>query len=289
VFDRQYRHMTSRRYLKPVLAAATLAWLLSVGSAVGAAPPTDLHASYGAVLAAHVDEHGLVSYRALKEHPAALAEYLDRLAKLDPADVASWPDEDRIALYLNAYNAFTLEAILDHYPIQPGGFFASIRFPKNSIRQIRGVWDTIEWKLLGANFTLDQIEHEILRKQFNEPRIHMALVCAAKGCPPLRNEPYLGKILDAQLEDQARRFMADPAKFRVDRERGVVSLSSIFKWFAADFVKRYGDGGPAGFDVSEKAVLNFVARCAKPADADYVRAGGFRIEYLDYDWTLNEQ
>ena len=140
-----------------------------------------------------------------------------------------------------------------------------LAYPKSSIQQIPGRWDKVQWLVMGQKLTLDRIEHAILRGgdpalvatygPFHEPRIHLALVCAAMGCPPLRNEPYAGERLDAQLDDQVRRFLRNPQKFRIDRGNGRVYLSSIFKWFGGDFIKKYGAGEKfAGHSDAERAV-----------------------------------
>ncbi|MCI0419208.1 MAG: DUF547 domain-containing protein, partial [Acidobacteria bacterium] len=122
------------------------------------------------------------------------------------------------------------------------------------------------------------------------PRIHMALVCAAMGCPPLRYEPFLGDQLDEQLNDQTRRFLSDPTKFRMDRSKGKVYLSSIFKWFPSDFIKTYGtDQKFAGHDPAERAVLNFISRYLDASDREYLATAKYNVEYLGYDWSLNEQ
>lgn len=115
--------------------------------------------------------------------------------------------------------------------------------------------------------TLDGIENDTLRANFNEPRIHMALVCAAMGCPPLRSEPYLAKKLDDQLNDQTIRFLGDPKRFHIDRDKETVYLSSIFKWFGNDFVNEYGaDKKFSGYSESERAVLNFISSYVTPDD-----------------------
>jgi hypothetical protein len=137
--------------------------------------------------------------------------------------------------------------------------------------------------------TLEQIEHEILRAEFDEPRIHMALVCAALSCPPLRWEPYAAERLDVQLEDQTVRFIASPERLRVDRDNGRVELSSIFKWFGDDFVSVYEpQEGFEGRDSGQRAVLNFVAIHLEGVDREFLDGGEYDVNYLDYDWTLNE-
>ena len=237
------------------------------------------YADYAAVLAKHVDGDGLVSYPALKADAKELDGFLDRLAAVELAEFDEWLDADRIALFLNAYNAITLKAIIGHYPIKADGLSAW-RFPANSIRQIDGVWDRMKWTIAGRRVALEDIEHRVLRRQFNEPRIHMALVCASLGCPILRDEPYEGARLDDQLADQTRRFLRRPEAFRVDRDRRRVHLSPIFDWFEKDFA-RYGEGS-AG-------VLSFVAMHVADDDAAWLRDNKVRIKFQDYDWSLNEQ
>ncbi len=248
-----------------------------------------LYEDYGAVLTTYVNQQGMVNYRGLKANPQRLNSFLTTLADLPQETYQKWDDQEKIAWWINAYNVLTLKAIIDHYPIR-ASFFKGFVYPRNSIRQIPGVWDTLRFPVMGEKMTLDEIEHSVLRQKFNEPRIHLALVCAAMGCPPLRTEPYEGAKLDRQLNDQARIFLADPKKFRLDRGQGKVYLSSIFKWFGGDFVKNYGtDKAFTGFSQEERAVLNFVSRYLASSDRDYLLKGSYTITYLDYDWSLNEQ
>lgn len=246
-------------------------------------------ASYGDVLRVHVNERGLVNYRGLKAESASLDAFSASLAAISPAQFDAWSEAHKIAFWINAYNALTLEAIIRNYPIR-SSFLRSAIYPKNSIRQIPGVWDKLRFSVAGREMTLDEIEHATLRAQFNEPRIHVALVCAALSCPPLRNEPYTGEKLDQQLDDQARAFLASPQGLRLDRQAGKVHLSSIFKWFGEDFVKTFGTRERfAGRSDAERAVLNFVSRYVSETDREFLLSGNYRIEYLAYDWTLNEQ
>ena len=152
--------------------------------------------------------------------------------------------------------------------VYAAGLFSGLVYPKNSIRQISGVWDRLKFTVVGEKMTLEHIEHKILRVRFNEPRIHMALVCAAMGCPPPRNEPYVGDRLDQQLDDQTHRFLGNRDNFRIDRKENVVHLSSIFKWFAEDFVETYAPARNLGrHDEEVSAVLNFIARYLDDRDA----------------------
>jgi len=246
------------------------------------------NADYAAELKTYVDDEGMVYYAGLKKDHARLDKYLRALAGVGGKEFDAWSKSDRIAFLVNAYNALTLKAIEGNYPIK-SSFFASLTYPSNSIRQISGVWDKLQFTVAGKKITLEEIEHKTLRAKYNEPRIHMALVCAAMSCPPLRNEPYEGAKLDAQLDDQTRKFLATRSKFRIDQSEDEVHLSSIFEWFGKDFVKNYAPkGGFAGSD-EEKAVLHFVSKYVSPADAAYLRAGKYSVEYLKYDWSLNER
>jgi hypothetical protein len=245
---------------------------------------------YAATLKSYVNNEGMVNYRKLKAQSQKLESFIAFMDKLDLNSYSKYDDKEKIAFWLNAYNAFTLKAIIDNYPIKPN-FFKSMYYPKNSIRQIPGVWDKTTFKVMGKDYTLKHIEHKILRKEFKEPRIHVAMVCAAMGCPPLRNEPYIGKKLDQQLDDQSRKFLANPQKFRFDSKKRVLHISPIFKWFGDDFVKTTTKKKPfIQYSNKEAAILEFVSSYL---DKDYAffdpSKEAMRIKYLDYDWSLNEQ
>lgn len=243
-------------------------------------------AGYATTLKRFVNEQGLVNYQALQANRAELDAFAASVGTLDAAVYESWPEAEKIAFLINAYNALTLEAILANYPIKPS--LAGTLAPKNSIRQIPGVWDKLEFQLLGKPATLDVIEHQMLRKQFNEPRIHLALVCASIGCPTLRNEPYEAARLNEQLDDQTRKLLADPLKFKLDRQARVVRISPLFKWYGGDFVNRYAAQQPAGHSDAERAVLNYFGSLLAPAEREWLSKESYEIQYLDYDWSLNE-
>ncbi|NQU43591.1 DUF547 domain-containing protein [bacterium] len=243
---------------------------------------------YGRVLAHHVDGSGLVDYRNLKQSPEDLNAFLQTLADVNPEDYAGWISCQKIAFWLNAYNAITLHAIVNHYPIQASGFSSWI-YPDNSIRQIEGVWEKLRSDVMGKAVTLEEIEHEILRRDFDEPRIHIALVCAAHGCPILRREPYVGPRLDEQLRDQSERFLKRKDALHFDEDRGILHLSPIFKWFGKDFVSNYGGAGSGGYERSDAAVLGFVGRHVPVSKRKLLESRKWKIRYTDYDWSLNEQ
>jgi hypothetical protein len=243
---------------------------------------------YANVLEEFVNEKNHVAYAELKANHRELDAFARKMTDLSRPTFNSWDDKRKIAFWLNAYNALTLKAIIDNYPIKASGA-KSLFLPKDSIRQIPGVWKEITFTIMGEDLTLDQIEHGILRKQFSEPRIHMALVCAAISCPPLRREPYIGERLDEQLNDQSKSFLRDPRSFRIDRQRAVVEMSEIFKWFAEDFVGGYADvEGFEGKNDTERAVLNFIASHLDVNGKAFLTTNTYKLRYLDYDWSLNE-
>ena len=269
------------------MPAAALVVVAALAGAVQGQPFS--YGDYADTLKTCVNDKGMVNYALLKSHGEKLDAFLDSLAGLNREAYDGWTEPAKVAFWINAYNACTLKVIIAHYPIQ-SSFLASLRFPKNSIRQISGVWDKLEFSVMGRPMTLDGIEHGVLRKEFHEPRIHMALVCAAMGCPPLRNEPYTGDRLGAQLDDQARRFLANPAKFRIGARAGTVYLSPIFKWFGEDFTAKYGvEQGYGDHSAVERAVLHFISGHLDKEDAERLSSGDYSTAYLDYDWSLNEQ
>ncbi len=240
------------------------------------------YAAYGALLKTVVREPR-VDYAVLKTRDADLRSVEAQLGGVTSAEVAQWTREEQIAFWSNAYNVFTLRAILDHYPIR-GSFFSL--GPRNSIRQISGVWDTLKWTVAGRQVTLDDIEHKILRPTFQEPLVHFAVNCASVSCPILAAEPYRAPVLRQQLETAARKYLASPLGVVV--QGTTVSVSSIFKWYGDDFIAQYRDRGPArGADV-DRAILGVIATYGPEAAATVARSGAARVRFLDYDWSLND-
>jgi hypothetical protein len=275
-------------FLCGVVAAVWLT-LVSVEQRAALGAAAFSYDEYGKCLKAYVDDGGLVDYQGLKNHGKALDNFVSAVSRLDRRVYEGWSDKAKIAFWINVYNALTLKTIADHYPIQ-GSFLRSFLHPGNSIRQIPGVWDRLTFAVIGMDMTLDAIEHSTLRAQFNEPRIHMAPVCAAMGCPSLRNEPYTANRLDMQLDDQGARFLRNTMKFRMDRENKIVYLSRIFQWFGDDFTKTYGTNEAFGKHATkERAVLAFVSRFLAERDREYLAKGDYSLSYLSYDWSLNER
>ncbi len=230
--------------------------------------------NYAKVLKKYVDNQGQVDYQALKQNRQPLDTFHQSIATLSPSVYESWTDNEKIAFWINIYNSLTLEAIIDNYPTK-------------SIRDIPGVWKKLKFPVMGQELTLDQIEHQILRKQFDEPRIHMGLVCASIGCPLLRQEPFMGDKLDQQLDEQTRQFLALERNFKIDKNENRVYLSSIFKWFGEDFESKYAAKNQFKGSEKERAVLNFIRQYLEAQNQPYLTEADYKISYLDYDWSLN--
>ncbi len=253
-------------------AAATLALLASTAPPVLARDPPAAsdHAAFDTLLRANV-ENGMVDYDAF----ARSSEFSSYLEWLADARFDGLNEPERLALWVNAYNAYTIELINAH---QERGSIRNINKTLGFLK-LKGPWRERLARVGGAAYTLDEIEHEIIRKRFEEPRIHFALVCAAMGCPPLRSEAYVGGRLDAQLEEQARRFILEsPRKNRVDVERKTVHVSMIFRYYRADFGGRDAAIG-----------LYLAGFYAEGPERELLLSGRLRLHQTPYDWTLNSR
>ncbi len=261
--------MNTRNLLKRRGSGGLVTALLLLLARPSAAAEFDqTHSGLARVLSANVTNAG-VAYARLKANPDELDAYLGQIAAIAPAEFATWERSDRLALLLNLYNAETLRLIREEYPVK------SIR----SLGTLPGAaWRRLVVRFGGEIMSLSHLENEVIRKEYGEPRIHFALVCAARGCPPLRTEPYVGAKLTQQLDDQARRFLATSEKNRFDTTTGVLWLSPIFKWYESDFTQAAG---------SLKAyVVPFLAPDLAQA---LESAPGVKIRFTNYDWGLNDQ
>ena len=229
------------------------------------------HSRWRSVLEKYT-RNGLVDYVALKKNPDDLNFYLDEIKGLAEAEYEIWSKNEKITFWINAYNALTIKIVTDHYPITRSGLKGFI-FPDNSIQQIPNVWKREALFILGQDHSLDHIEHKILRRKFDDPRVHFALVCASLGCPALREEPFLADRFDEQLDDQTRRFLGDPDKNGYDQKSDTLSLSLIFRWFGEDF---------------EKEGLIPLVKKYLPSGAALGVSTKTKILWLEYDWRLNE-
>lgn len=247
------------------------------------------HGAFNDLLGVYVT-NGRVDYPNFKKDQTRLETYLAYLQQVNASEFEAWPVSEKKAYWINAYNALTIKAILDHYPIKPGGFIARARFPRNSIRQIADVWDIPMLRLAGKMRTLNDIEHEILRKRYHDPRLHFVLVCASIGCPLLENKAFRADDLEERLDQATRNFLNNPDKLRIDVSSNTLYLSPIFDWFGEDFQSTVSDG-PAltNYKGDDKGVIRFVLKYTSTETTDSITRQHPKIEYLDYDWSLNEQ
>lgn len=233
---------------------------MSVGPGEDTPGKTFTHEAYATLLRKHVSDQGLVHYNGFKKSQKELAGYLNSVSQAKVPDLSKY---EQIAFYINAYNALTIQLILENEGVK-------------SIREIPSGkrWKGKTWSVAGANVTLDDIEHAILRKTYKENKIHFALVCASKGCPPLARVPYTGKNLQDLLKKQTMLFLRNPENLQFDEQTAILRISSIFDWYRNDFG-------------SEEQTLLFLANHAEPSTGKKIRNRYWKIRYLKYNWALN--
>ncbi|ALJ00594.1 DUF547 domain-containing protein [Rufibacter tibetensis] len=242
-------------------------WLLVMGVLTSCGFTTPLnaqskpvsHAAWDQQLKKYVAANGRVNYKAWKQDRAALQSYLKLLG--DNAPNNKWSRVDQLAYWINAYNAFTVERILMDYPVK------SIKDLGGKVTFVNTVWDQKFIKIGGKMYDLNNIEHNILRKKFEEPRIHFAIVCASESCPRLRNEAYVGSRINAQLEEQTVQFINDSTKNKISANQA--ELSEIFNWFGGDFKKK-------------GTLLQFINKYSRTKVNPSAK-----ISFMNYDWALN--
>ena len=256
----------------------TYAWLISLVFVVFASQSeadTFDYAPLNRVLGRVVNSQGGVDYQAAKID-ADLQAFVDQLERISPdTHPALFPNRaDSLAFWINAYNACVLEGVSKAYPV-------------SSVTEIApafGFFKTHRFVVGGRRVTLDHIEHEIIRKQFSDPRIHAAINCAAVSCPRLLNEAFTPDKLDDQLNSVIRDMIRNPMHVQINRETKVVNLSAIFDWFASDFTS-YVQAREAG-----ETVLDYVSLFLSKDDLLYLQNhSDLQIVFLDYDWSLNSQ
>ncbi len=219
------------------------------------------HQQWDKLLKKHVNASGMVSYKGFQKDKAELDGYLKTLS--DNAPQNSWSENEQKAYWINAYNAFTVALILKHYPVK------SIKDIGGKIYKVNTPWDIKFVNIGGKKYDLNNIEHGILRKKFDDPRIHFALVCASISCPRLRNEAYTAAQLNAQLEDAGKDFLNDKSKNRISANKA--DLSKYFSWYKGDFTK---NGSLADY-INKYSVTKINTNT--------------KIGSVDYNWNLNEQ
>ena len=229
---------------------------------------------------------GGVEYDSLALDRRGLDAYLGEIADVDSAALRTRPEREQMAFWINAYNALTLDLVLQNLNGPEG------KGPRlKSIRDIPDAFSRPRRVVAGAQRSLDRIENEMLRARFRDPRIHFALVCAARSCPPLRPGAYTADSLDSELTVAARAFLADSTRNSFRIRGGAIRLSKLFDWYGQDFV----DAAPLisapavkASRPAERALLTCLAPWLPPRAAAALAKARVRIEFLPYDWSLND-
>jgi hypothetical protein len=241
------------------------------------------HAAWDVLLKKHVryvegGNASKVSYAGFARDRAPLKAVLAEYSRVPKAEFDGWNKPQQQAFLINAYNAFTIEKILLRYP--------DIKSIRDFGTVFGNPWKDRFFTLFGQPAHLDQVEHEILRKEgvYDEPRVHVAVVCASIGCPMLRDEAFTADRLEAQLEDGMRRFLSDRSRNRYNPQTGKLEVSRIFDWYGKDFEK-----GHKGYTSLKATFARYADQLSdKPADRAAVRDQKADVSFLDYDWALND-
>lgn len=221
------------------------------------------HATWNVLLKKHVDQKGMVNYQGMLKDSLELNEYLNLLRENHPNE-ENWSVDERLAYWINAYNAFTVRLIIRNYPVK------SIKDIAGKIPFVNTPWDIQFIQIEDETYDLNNLEHGIIRKEFDEPRIHFVLVCAAMSCPKLRNEAFTAEKLEAQLEEEAIYFFNNPAKNEISTEK--IKISKLLDWYWGDF---------KGIAKSRVEYVNRYSTTKVNVDAE--------VDFMDYQWELNEQ
>jgi hypothetical protein len=268
------------------LTNAGASWLTS---SIAQQPPSTaepLHRPLDQLLDLYVRD-GYVYYRALRAERARLDRYVASL-NVAAAAYGRWPRAQQIAFWLNAYNAFVLQTVVQHYPIRGN----SSTYPSNSIRQIPGAFEGRRHRAAGRSVTLDEIEKTVLA-EFRDPQLYFALGRGAEGSGRLRSEAYTAERLETQLAAQTADFLTRQNHVRLDRLTNQVAVSPIIGWHEAEFAAAYGgsDAVPpyaASRSPIERAVLALVLPVLLPSEREFLEQNQFRVTYQEFDWNLND-
>ena len=233
------------------------------------------HTVFDNLLKKHVAVDGAVNYKGFIEDKVEFEKYLTLLKNNHP-NKRNWSKEEQLAYWINAYNAFTVKLIIDHYPVK------SIKDIKSGVVFVNSVWDIKFINIEEQEYDLNNIEHGIIRKEFDEPRIHFAVNCASYSCPRLRNEAFTAEKLEAQLEDQTRKFFNDTRKNQIISKDKII-LSSILKWYSTDFTEKGFLSRLFGGNGRSEKLIRFVNPYV---DIDISKNA--EVEFMDYRWDLNE-
>ncbi len=247
----------------------------------------ELYETYALLLKNFVDAEGNVNYGELRRKRVDLISVCNLLEDIHPVEFLSWSRKQKIAFWINAYNIFTIRLIIDHYPIQPK-WYNKFFYPDNSIIHIPGAWSKFYFKVLGLEYSLEEIKKEQLMQKFGEPRSIFALGLGTMGGPFLRREPYRGSELDEQLDQQVRRFLESGRGMKIDETANMVILSDIFNQHE-DVFKKYADIRRFREKPEKiRSYLNFIYEYVDPQTAQNLEKRNFEVDFKRYDWLLND-
>jgi hypothetical protein len=264
----------------PVVVLLAL-WTVAAPAAQESMVETARRKTFDQILDLNVRD-GFVYYRALKSERAKLDGYVNLLAA--PVDTLS--REERLAFWLNAYNALVLKTVVDHYPIPT----RTADYPQHSIRQIPGSFERLTHRVGGRTLTLDQIEQTVLA-EFNDPRVYLAIGRGAAGSGRLRSEAFSPAEVEAQLADVANECTSRPECVHIDRDANKMHVSSIFSWREKAFTAAYGEKAAAAFSTRspiERAVIAFIQPKLLTIEKDFLAKNSFQVVYRPFDWSLND-
>jgi hypothetical protein len=242
-----------------------------------------LHQPFDQILDLNVRD-GYVYYHALKQSRAALDRYIASL-DVPPAVYESWTRDERLAFWLNAYDAFVLQTVIDRYPIRG----RAKEYPPDSVRQIYGAFDRRLFRAAGRRVTLDEIEKKIL-PEFKDPRVYFALGMGAVSSGRLRSETYSGARLGAQLDAASKEFLTTHIHVAIDRVQNEVAISAVIGWHESEFAAAHADADPrfATRSPIERAVVAMLRPHLFPSEQAFLERNDFRVRYLPFDWRLND-
>lgn len=259
-------------------------------------PNVSFHDKCAYILTTFVDDDGMVNYKMLKRKRGKLSRLLIEFANLDSNEYKSWSKEDKIAFWINAYNMQTLRIIVANYPINSYRFLHP--FPGWGPHSIQHISKRIggihkqKFTILKEEFTLERIEQRFFYKEFDEPRVFFALLSyPTLSNPPLRNEPYYGRKLDEQLNDQAKKFLSRPHGFTIDRKKRRVYLAPMLKpiYHGRQFINKYRtDKKFKDQPLAIRAVLNCLTNYISKQDTFFLETENYKVKYIRYDWRIND-
>ncbi|MBN1127309.1 MAG: DUF547 domain-containing protein [Sedimentisphaerales bacterium] len=244
--------------------------------------------NYATLLKTYVDKQGEVDYFALRRLRRELLEASKDLESVDRDQYEKWTKEEKVAFWINIHNLCTLRLVIDNYPIKPRWPF-NLMYP-NGIMQIPSARTKVYFQLMEQEYSLSEIERDILLRQFGEPRYLFSLSHATRGAGFLRREPFCAKLLEKQTEEQWRFFLASPRGLKIDKSQHVVHLSDMFIWYKDAIISKYGQIKRFREQPEDiRAYLNFIYDALPKEDTDYLLNNQFSVKFISYDWSLNEQ